>query len=205
MKNLVIHVAHLRSLFSLIECWLISSWVISLTPLDLLNLSLPNPSRSSSFELLSAQSQGEPESPAQGPETPDYPDTPALRPDTPDIWNLLYTVGRVGVNGSLQSFYHSRRPLFSLLFHSRPRGDFYLPAITNSSIFEGRLSSPPETPGRPWIWSSRAHNGLKGTFELRIARSPNVVGFFERSLGHLFLACVGTFGSSFMQIPWPNL
>ena len=86
MKCLVLHFAHLSSLFSLIDYWLILSRVISLTPLDPQNLSIPNPSRSSSFEFFfSAQSQGEPESPAQGPDTPDCPDTPALRPDTPDI------------------------------------------------------------------------------------------------------------------------
>ena len=83
IKGLVLHFTHLRSLFSFIDCWLILSRVISLTPLDLQNLSIPNPSRSSSFELLSAQSQGEPESPAQGPDTPDCPDTPALRSNTP--------------------------------------------------------------------------------------------------------------------------
>jgi len=131
IKSLALHFTHLRSLFSLIDCWLILSRVISLTPLDLQNLSLPNPSRSSSFELLSAQSQGEPETPAQVPETPDYPDTPALRPDTPDIWSLLYT-GGVGVNRYIHSFYHSRRPLSSPLSHSRPRGDSTLPSIKNS-------------------------------------------------------------------------
>ena len=77
MKNLVIHFTHLRSLFSLIDCWLISSRVISLTTLDLQNLSIPNPSRSSSFEPFSAQFEGELES-------PDGPDSPAQRPDTPD-------------------------------------------------------------------------------------------------------------------------
>ena len=45
-----------------------------------------------------------PESPAQG------PDTPALRPDTPGSKMFLYIPQGVGVNGSLQSFYHSRRP-----------------------------------------------------------------------------------------------
>src|SRR6185503_17289880 len=82
MKGLVLHFTHLRSLFSLIDCWLISSSVISLTPLDLQNLSIPNPSRSSSFEHLFAQSQGEPD-------TPDCPDTPDLRPDTPDLRPVL--------------------------------------------------------------------------------------------------------------------
>jgi len=55
----------------LIDCWLILSRVISLTPLDLQNLSIPNPSRSSSFEPFSAQFEGEPDSPAQRPDTPD--------------------------------------------------------------------------------------------------------------------------------------
>ena len=41
MKSLVLHFTHLRSLFSLIDCWLILSRVISLTPLDLQNLSIP--------------------------------------------------------------------------------------------------------------------------------------------------------------------
>ena len=77
MKGLVLHFTHLISLFSLIDCWLILSRVISLTPLDPQNLSIPNPSRSSSFEPFSAQFEGEPES-------PDGPDSPAQRPDTPD-------------------------------------------------------------------------------------------------------------------------
>lgn len=84
MKGLVLHFTHLISLFSLIDCWLILSRVISLTPLDPQNLSIPNPSRSSSFEPFSAQFEGEPESPALGPESPDSPDSPAQRPNTPD-------------------------------------------------------------------------------------------------------------------------
>ena len=84
IKGLVLHFTHLRSLFSLIDCWLILSREISLTPLDLQNLSLPNPSRSSSSEPLSAKIEGEPESPALYPESLDGPDSPAQRPDTPD-------------------------------------------------------------------------------------------------------------------------
>ena len=84
MKGLVLHFTHLISLFSLIDCWLILSRVISLTPLDPQNLSIPNPSRSSSFEPFSAQFEGEPESPALGPESPDSLDSPAQRQDTPD-------------------------------------------------------------------------------------------------------------------------
>ena len=87
----MLHFTHLRSLFSLIDCWLILSRVISLTPLDLQNLSLPNPSRSSSSEPLSAQIEGEPES-------PDGPDSSAQRPDTPDNYFFLYIPrGGVGV------------------------------------------------------------------------------------------------------------
>ena len=77
MKGLDLHFTCLRSLFSLIDCWLILSRVISLTPLDLQNLSIPNPSRSSSFEPFSAQFEGELES-------PEGPDSPAQRQDTPD-------------------------------------------------------------------------------------------------------------------------
>ena len=43
MKSLDLHFTCLRSLFSLIVCWLISSQVISLTPLDLQNLSISDP------------------------------------------------------------------------------------------------------------------------------------------------------------------
>ena len=46
MKSLDLHFTCLRSLFSLIDCWLISSQVSSLMPLDPQNLSIPNPSRS---------------------------------------------------------------------------------------------------------------------------------------------------------------
>ena len=74
----------------------------------------------------------------------------------------IYTIGGVGVKRFQVIFHCRRRPHPSPLPLSRPRGDSTLPTIKNSSIFEGRLSSPPETPGRPWIWSSRALNGLKG-------------------------------------------
>ena len=49
-----------------------------------------NPSRSSPHMTISALFEGEPESPAQGPETPDYPDTLALRSDTLSSKNLVY-------------------------------------------------------------------------------------------------------------------
>src|SRR6185312_10674180 len=124
MKSLILHFTHLRSLFSLINCWLILSRVISLTPLDLQNLSIPNPSRSSSFELFSAQSQGEPESPAQG------PDTPALRPDTPGSKMFLY-IPRGGRGKRLLTSFSMPTPPspFSSPSLSHPRGDFYLPSI----------------------------------------------------------------------------
>ena len=92
MRSLDLHFTCLRSFFSLIVCWLISSQVISLTPLDLsksIYIS-QNPSRSSYLHAMPAQLQGELESLAQGPKTPDCPDTPALRSDTPNCEFLVY-------------------------------------------------------------------------------------------------------------------
>ena len=163
IKGLVLHFTHLRSLFSLIDCWLISSWIISLTPLDLQNLSIPNLSRSSSFERFVLSLRG---SRSLRPRARILRTVRILRP-----WGrilriagfyYIYCGGGVGVNGYSSLFHFRRHPLPSPLLLSRPRGDFYLLSITNSSIFEGRLFSPPETPGRSWIWSFRALKGLKG-------------------------------------------
>ena len=150
MKGLDLHFTCLRSLFSLIDCWLISSQVMSLTPLDLSKSSQFNSSRSSSKCAISFLSQGEPESPALGPDSPDCPDTPALRPDTPGGKTWIYITRGVGINRFLGSFYcrrHSSPPHS----HSRPRGDSNLPSIKNSSVFEGRFSFPLETPRKLWI------------------------------------------------------
>ena len=116
------------------------------------------------------------------------------------IFRSIYTAWGSGFYRFFSLFTLTPPPLAQI----RPKGDFHLSTIKISSVLEARLSSPPETLGKSQFWSSRALNGLKGTFELRIARSPNVVGSFEKSLGHLLLAYVGTFSSSFIQIPWSN-
>ena len=138
MKSLVLNFTHLRSLFSLIDCWLILSRVISLTPLDLLSLFLLSLRGSRSLR----------------------PDTQSLR----TVWILrprgrilriinfsyIYCEG-VGVKPTSSRFHRRRLLLSSPHLISRPSGDFDLPTIKNSSILEGRLSSCPETPRRLWI------------------------------------------------------
>ena len=106
------------------------------------NLSISNPSRSSSLKFFSAQSQREPDSPAQGPETPDYPDTPALRPDTPDIWILLY-IPRGGSGKTVPFTLFSTAAAPSSLYsptHALGAISTFRPSRTRQSLKEG---SPP--------------------------------------------------------------
>ena len=155
------------------------------------------PSKSNLQYVKYAQVEGEPEFPACGPESPDCPDTPAQGPDTPSSKNFLYIYRGVGVKPLQVLFHHRHRLLPSLHLHSRPRGiSTFHPSRTRQSLKEG---SPPLRKLRGGVGFEVP--ALSRYFELRIAWSPNVVGFLERSSGHLFLACVGTFDSSFMQYP----
>ena len=122
--------------------------------------------RSSSFCAISALSQGEPEFPACGPESPDYPDTPAQGPDTPGGKFLVY-IPR-GWSGWTVSLFLFTVAAAILLFLTLTLN---LGAISISP-FEGRSIFPPQTPGRLWIRSSCALNGHKGTLNFESPDLP---------------------------------
>ena len=100
-------------------------------------------------------------------------------------------------------------PLFTLtpspLAQICPRGDFHLPTITFSQNLGGRIYSAPETPEKPWIWSSRSFLKVSRYFELRSSRSLNVEGLLGFPLGHCLLVSLGSSRFNFIQIPWSNL